>query len=158
MRYDFPGILAMQFFWLVCLYIISGFILDVTMFSKKTKIILVNFLKTVFFSFLLLFTSSTGYMDMVNTSSSNSRFSSEFTNNLTKLSGIVSTHASYPLILKTEYVWDYESIFSMERFLKYMGVNNPIYLDYKDDEYDRRGGIEQKLSDNLTQISNNGLT
>lgn len=144
MRYDLPGILAKQLFWITGLYIFS---------SLKTDKLSLNI---IFFGFILISMINTGYYRLIKVSKNNASATSSFTENLSIISGTAKTHPDYPLVLKSEKLWDYEPVYSIERFIRFMGVTNPIYLNYSDKNIANRQGLEKQLSEELIQLSKNG--
>lgn len=154
-RYDFPGILAKQLFWLICFYLLAKLLLLFN--SNKSKPILLQ-LNIIFFGLLLISVVNTGYYPLIKASENNALITSTFTRNLGELSDLAKGYPGYPLVLKSESTRDYEAVFSLERFTRFMGVSNLIYLDYKDVNLEKRSGLEKQLSETLTQISKNGTS
>ena len=152
-RYDFPGILAKQLFWLVSLYLLSKIFQVFFGQKSKSKIII---LYTIFFGLLLMFTINHGYHSLIKASKTNTTKTEIFTNDLLSISQIVKGHSDYPLIFSSNNPWDYEPIFSLERYVRFMGITNPIVLDYMDNNYTNRKGLEKDLSLDLIKISKNG--
>jgi len=154
-RYDFPGILAKQLFWLVCFYLCSRLVIVFFDFQKSKVNIL---LYSTFFGLLFFSVINTGYHAIIQTSKYNVLASATFTRNLSTLSDLAKNHHNYPIVLKSENVWDYEPIFSLERFLRFMGVSNAIYLNYKNANLAERTVLKKNLSEELTRISKNGMS
>ena len=144
MRYDLPGILAKQLFWITSFYIFSSF---------KTKKLSLNI---IFFGLILISTINAGYYQLIKVSKNNASATSSFTESISNISDIAITHPNYPIVLKSENLWDYEPIFSIERFVRFMGATNPIYLNYSDMNITNRLGLEKQLSEELIQLSKNG--
>jgi hypothetical protein len=157
MRYDFPGILVKQVFWLACLYLLIKYINNAIFLKRHPKIYLLNIIKIVFFGSLCFVVFNKGYLKLINASHDNMLVTSMFTAKLASLSDIAKANPNNAIVIDSGDPGDYERIFSLQRFLRYMGVTNPIYLNYVDINLVRKSGLEKKLSEELTQISTNGL-
>ena len=103
-----------------------------------------------------MFTINHGYHSLIKASKTNTTKTEIFTNDLLSISQIVKGHSDYPLIFSSNNPWDYEPIFSLERYVRFMGITNPIVLDYMDNNYTNRKGLEKDLSLDLIKISKNG--
>jgi hypothetical protein len=93
---------------------------------------------------------------MIKASKHNAVTTSLFANNLNNLSGMAKNNPSYPLVIKSRNARDYEPIFSLGRYFVFMGIQNPVYLDYANINLGDGNNLEKILSEELMQISNGG--
>lgn len=76
-----------------------------------------------------------------------------FTNFIKQTSTILNLHPEADVILKSSQPYDYETILSIERFLRARGVKNRIFLDFE-----RGSEPVTGLGAMLVDISENGTT
>ncbi|KKQ41215.1 MAG: hypothetical protein US60_C0045G0004 [Microgenomates group bacterium GW2011_GWC1_37_8] len=154
-RYDFPGILAKQIFWLCSLYLLNRIISEGV--KLKVKSFVLKIINISFFAYLLIIIFNRGFNDIISASKNNASVTASFTDSLNTLSSLCKEYPDYALIIKSRDPWDYEPIFSIERFIRYLGVSNLIYIDYEDTKITSRLGMEKGLSETLINASKNGM-
>jgi hypothetical protein len=80
-----------------------------------------------------------------------------FTMRIEQVSSLLKQHPGYALVLESGNVWDYEPVFSYERFLRAYGMENPIFLrihGYSPDTV--AAGLEKNLAASILDISIRG--
>lgn len=155
-RYDYPGILALQIFWLTVLYLILAFIGQTTKLTFTTKNILILVFNICFFGYLTILTISTGFKPLTDSVRANRTQTNAFTNEMLKLSETAKKNSEAAIIFKSNGPWDYEQIFSLERYLRFENVSNEVFLDYIDENLNKESGLYKQLSKELTNISSLG--
>jgi len=156
-RYGFPGIMAKQLFWLIFFYLSVSLVSYEARCSSKMKRYKLIVLNIIFFGCMLFLVFRIGYTNLINASKINAQTTQTFTRNILNLSGMVKTHPDYVIVIVSNNPRDYEKVFSLERFLRFKGVNNDILLNYRDLNIGKEIGLYKYLSDSLTKISEQGL-
>ncbi|BCX14772.1 MAG: hypothetical protein KatS3mg088_455 [Patescibacteria group bacterium] len=156
-RYDFPGVLFKYLFWLTSFYI---FILSFESFLYEYKFSFKNFIVLVsrfLLVVILLYEVATkGYSNLILVERKAREITNAFNNKVIDLSSIANNNPDYLIIFRSENPWDYEPIFSMQRFLEFQGVKNLIVLKYTDSDFENRSGLTKFLSEELFEVSKNG--
>lgn len=156
-RYDFPGVLFKYLFWLTSLYI---FILSFQFYFSGFKSSFNNFI--LFFSrFLLIFILSyevaiKGYSNLILVERKAREITNAFNNKVIDLSSIANNNPDYLIIFRSENPWDYEPVFSLQRFLRFRAVKNLIILKYTDENFETSSSLNKLLSEELFKVSRNG--
>lgn len=154
-RYDFPGILAQQLFWLTWVFLLLRFVItvDVKLVSKIYLGLVVSV------STILIFSSfNIGFGSILTSVDRNVASTRAFTSRLDRLQQITSEHSNFPVILRSRNLWDYEAVYSLVRYAGFLNIKNQLYLDYKDEDLVTRNGLEKRLSEDLDGVSRTGLS
>jgi len=153
-RYDFPAILIKQVF------IITGvgglFNLLISMKGKVKKLSkgsLVILSIYVIFNFF-----NSGFGSIFSYIEKNVVMTNNFSSHLDLFVKVTSENPDYPVIFRSRRIWDYEHVFSIYRYINFLGVKNDLYLDYEDKDFETKKGLEQFLSKTLIDISKNGMS
>lgn len=154
-RYDFPGILAQQVFWLTWL----ALLLHLVKIVKKKLVTKVYLGIVTSIAIVLIYSSfNNGFGSIFAAVERNVSSTREFTSRLDRLSKVTSMYPNLPVILRSRTLWDYEPVYSLVRYIKYLNIKNQIYLDYKDEDIASRLGLEKYLSENLDELSKTGMS
>jgi len=151
-RYDFPGMLYIP---------ISIYILYLTaekIFTEIPNLKYPRFLaRFAWAASLALLAFSRGYAPTIDGLESNVVVTNDFTNRIEQVSSLLKKNPKDALVLESGNIWDYESVFSYERFLRAYGVSNPIFLRIHGYSPEMMAdGLGQSLAIHLLDISNNG--
>ncbi|KJU85755.1 conserved hypothetical protein, membrane [Candidatus Magnetobacterium bavaricum] len=126
-RFDFPGKLA---FPVAGLSIILAMIKILATLDVKPKTI--NTIKFILAAILLVIVINRGFVPLREATEKHATITRDFTDKITNLSAELNKHPQTPLVFEAHNVWDYEPIFSVERFLSVNNVKNPLYLRIHD--------------------------
>jgi len=154
-RYDFPGILAKQIFWLTLLAVFLHFI---KIFNKKIVIKVYLGIVTSMAIVLIFISYNKGFGSIITSVNNNVLSTRAFTSKLERLSEVTSKYPDLPVILRSRSFWDYEPVYSLIRYFKYLNIKNQIYLDYEDKDITLRLGLEKYLSEDLYKLSKAGFS
>ncbi|MBF0338087.1 MAG: hypothetical protein HQL05_09670 [Nitrospirae bacterium] len=122
-RFDFPGKLA---FPVACLAIILAIMKVLASLDFKPKTI--NTLKFILAVVFLVIVIHRGFVPLREATAKHVAVTREFTDKIQRLSTMLNEHPQTPLVFESHNVWDYEPIFSVERFLSVNKVKNPLFL------------------------------
>ena len=152
-RYDFPGIISKQLFWIVCLIFISQI---ANAANNKFIILAMRSIKILIVLFLIYSSINSGFQHIINSSKGNVLATSHFTSKIRELSRLSSANPTYPVVIRSIKFSDFEPIHSMERYIKYLNIKNPLYLDYTDYNFSSRTGLSKQLTLDLIDLSTKG--
>ncbi|MBF0538518.1 MAG: hypothetical protein HQL03_09735 [Nitrospirae bacterium] len=124
-RFDFPGKLA---FHVACLSIILAFMNVLAILDVKPKTINALKLTLAIVFFVLAIVIYRGVVPLREATKQHAIITREFTGKIKHLSAMLNEQPQTPLVFESHNVWDYEPIFSVERFLSVNKVKNPLYL------------------------------
>lgn len=153
MRYDFPGILYIPIlivilYWLTRKLIIGSAFQEIKELSLKTSLI-IGLLLVIFFK---------GYSNTIETIQNNVQNTNGFTQQIERFAKILNENENYALVLESGNVWDYEFIFSYQRFLDAYQVKNKFFLRMNGYSSETVApGLPKILASDLTNISENGF-
>ncbi|MEE8575174.1 MAG: hypothetical protein V3T30_07160 [Thermodesulfobacteriota bacterium] len=122
-RYDFPGVLAMPFFYLFSVV----FILRMATLVKSSGAVRIAIL-TVFSLALVYSIYVAGFSEIREASRANGEASTEFSLKLSRIVETLSRDKRSNLLLVINDPVYYEHLVSVPRFLRARGVENPLYL------------------------------
>ncbi|MBF0317927.1 MAG: hypothetical protein HQL04_07100, partial [Nitrospirae bacterium] len=122
-RFDFPGKLA---FPVASLSIVLAMMKIFATLDVKPKTI--NTIKFILAAALLVIVVHRGFVPLREATEKHAIITRDFTDKITQLSAELNRYPQTPLVLESHNVWDYEPIFSVERFLSVNKVKNPLYL------------------------------
>jgi len=144
-RYDFvPDLL----FYFNTLFLII-YLKKIDISFKKFKILLIFFLFLFIFSIFKINNFYSTYK-AVNQKKNNTVYFESIIKNIKDLS---EKNPSYPIIIISTNVWDYELVSSIFKFLQYKDIKNKIFLrlDYK--EKDMKNELEKIFYERLNDVS-----
>jgi len=151
-RYDFPGMLYVpSAIYILCL--VAEKISSEIPHLKYPQFVV----RFGWMAALALFAFSRGYAPITAALEKKIEVSHNFTNRIEQVSFLLKQNPENALVLESGNVWDYEPVFSYERFLRAYGVENPIFLrihGYSPEIV--TAGLEQSLAASLLDISNHG--
>jgi len=149
-RYDFPGILSKYTFWLVCFYVFAGIL------KQAYGKVVYFFANLVLLTTLLGYVVYLGFGYLFNAIGLNVNRTIIFTDNLRALLIVSERHSQYPIIIRSENAMDYELVFSLIRYLNYLGIKNSVMLDFEGKNVGNRNDLEERLAEWLVRVSRNG--
>jgi len=151
-RYDFPGMLYIP----AAIYIL--YIVAETIALEIPNIKYPRFVvKLGWIAALTILIFSRGYQPIIEKIEYNVSKTTIFTNRLDKIVTLLKQNPEKALVLESGIVWDYEPIFSYERFLRAYGVENPLFVrihGYSPET--ETSDLEEQLASTLLNISNQG--
>ncbi|MBF0344174.1 MAG: hypothetical protein HQL06_08080 [Nitrospirae bacterium] len=161
-RFDFPGKLAFPVAFLSIILSLLK-ILDLLGVTPKT----ITPLKIIIAAVFLLIVIQRGFIPLREATQKHALITTEFTDKIQYISDILNKQPQTPLVFESHNVWDYEPIFSVERFLSVNKVKNPLFLrthGYKPTSKMPANQkntpllpeFENKLAKELTEISSRG--
>jgi len=152
MRYDFPGMLYVP----CAIYILYP--ISEKIFSEIPALQYPRFVvRFGWAAALTLLVFSRGYAPTIEALEKNIKATHDFTNRVEQVSSLLKQNPENALILESGNVWEYEAVFSYERFLRAYGVDNPIFLRIHGYSPEMMAdGLGQSLAIRLLDISNNG--
>jgi hypothetical protein len=106
---------------------------------------------------LAILVFSRGYVSTIEALKNYVNATNVFTYQIEQVSSLLEKNPEFALVLESGNIWDYEPIFSYERFLRAYGVKNPIFLrihGYSPETVS--AGLQRKLAIDLLDISNRG--
>lgn len=153
-RYDFPGLLYIPA-TIYLLYILGEKI------SLERGGLSKYLVRTVFVFALALVVISKGYARIILLLEEHVKLTNEFTNGLNQMSSTLKQNPDYVLVLESSDVWEYEPVFSYERFLRAYGVENPLFLRihcYSSERFaeNHDDPLKIRLARHLSEISTQG--
>lgn len=154
-RYNFPGILAKQIFWLTWLSLLLYF---VKVIKKKTITKVYLGIITSLSILIIINSFNKGFGNLSVSVNNNVLSTRAFTSSLDSLSKVTTIYPNLPVILRSRMLWDYEAVFSLARYITFLNIKNQIYLDYEDENIALRVGLEKYLSESLSVISKTGVS
>jgi hypothetical protein len=155
-RYDFPGLLYIPV-TVYLLYILAEKTLAEGDGVKLSRTII----RTIFVFALALVVISKGYARIILLLEEHVKLTNEFTNGLNQMSTLLKQNPDYALVLESTDVWEYEPIFSYQRFLRAYGVENPFFLRiqcYSPETIaeNNENPLKVRLAQDLSEISVHG--
>ena len=151
-HYDFPGMLYVPVA-IYILYLVAEKISSEIPNLKYPRFV-IRFGWTVALALLVF---SRGYAPAIEALEKNVKVTHEFTRRIEQASFLLKQNPEDALVLESGSVWDFEPVFSYERFLRAYGVENPIFLrihGYSPEIV--ADGLERSLVIRLLDISNRG--
>jgi hypothetical protein len=152
MRYDFPGMLYVP----IAIYIL--YLGAEKIFSEIPNLKHPRFVvRFGWIAALALLVFSRGFAQIMVALEERVKVTHNFTDRIEQISSLLKQNPNDALVLESGGVWDYEPVFSYERFLRAYGVENPIFLrihNYSPEAV--TAGLEQSLAVQLVDISSNG--
>ena len=152
-RYDFPGILSKQLFWITCLILILEILNAI---KNKPIIFVMRSIKISIVCFLIYGSMNSGFQHIINASKGNVWRTGNFTSKIQELSKLSSANPAYPIVIRSNNINDFEPVYSMEIYMNYLNIKNPLYLDYIDHDFNSRTGLLKQLTMSLTALSTKG--
>jgi len=151
-RYDFPGMLYIP----ATIYLLYNLADNIP--SGGINIKLPRYIvRTIFIGALFLAVLTKGYTRTTLMLEEIVKTTKEFTSRLSEMSATLKEKQDYALVIDSVSVWDYEAIFSYERFLRATGVENPIFLRIHCYSPETSAeGLENSLALHLAEISAQG--
>lgn len=156
MRYDFPGIFAGEVFWLSCLYAVYAFSTESSFLKNRIRLYISRTLILVFFGYLVFLTAKSGYSALINATKANADKTVAFTKTLVEVLNQAKKYPDYKIIMKSNNPWDYEPVFSLDRFLRFEGVENSLAVDYEEPVSATNDALLSSLSKTLNELSTEG--
>lgn len=149
-RYDFPGILAEPFTWLIYIILLFQFIR-----IFKPRLSRTSLKVTVGLLFFIL-TLINGYDHLKEVTAINKARTNDFEVKYQRLLKTIEQNKG-PLVYESYNLWDYEPIFSLQRYLAASGIQRDSFLiihGYLNDA--KAGSLEKRLVDELQRSSLDG--
>jgi hypothetical protein len=149
MRYDFPALFLFIIFCTWQIKLIEQYLLILGYNYSHIR----NLILVYLFSCILIFNPMNfykQYQDSLKHKNNTIAFNATIAN-------IVKHAKSFPeknIIINTHNVWDYELIFSINRFLNYYNIKNPMYLKVHFKKNDYSTSVEHEFVNRIVKISN----
>jgi hypothetical protein len=144
-RYDFvPDLL----FYFNTLFLII-YLKKIDISFKKFKILIIFFLFLFIFSIFKINNFYSTYK-AVNQKKNNTVYFESIIKNIKDLS---EKNPSYPIIIISTNVWDYELVSSIFKFLQYKDIKNKIFLRLDYTEKDMKNELEKIFYERLNDVS-----
>jgi len=157
-RYDFPGVLALDLAYLFLAYTLIRILPHCIPYLKFPRAPQLG--QAILGGFLVLVVLLFGFREfkLINAvSQRNSYLSRQFSHSLLKIVEEVKESPNTPIVFESHNVWDYEPIFSLQRFLSAYGVQNPLALTLEGwSEATCKQGFEVSLAKRLKGIAEYG--
>jgi len=154
-RYDFPGIVAVNLGYFVLVHAVATLLCDLYLRPSP----LTSFASPAIAGFLLLvyfLLSGAGELLQIHDlAQANSLKTRTYLSDLQRIIGTVKSNPLRPIVLETNSVWDIEPVFSLRTYFKSYRVANPIVIKTNFASFSDKG-IENSLTKRLVELSRNG--
>lgn len=151
MRYDFPGLLVIPFFWLT-----MYFFLKKTLSHFKQGRILTDILSLSFFGTLLFIVFQNKYQLLRDASSVNAKETITFNSKINRIVEYSNKNPTFPIVFHSYNPYDYEGIASTNKYISIFGSKNTKYLLVHDSYTETNKELAKILTEKMTDVSLNG--
>jgi hypothetical protein len=152
-RYDFPGMLYLPLTFCLIIWYVQHLNRYLNISRTWSAIVFTVFLVGCI---VLVVRQRNGLKVIVNSSISNWQRTLTFTSNLSRLVELSQKYPDYALVFQTDFVWDYEPVFSYPKFLTAYSVNNPRFFCWIDTLSSNASDLEKQLASDLDKTSKKG--